>query len=173
MGFSRQEYWSGLPISFSRGIFLTQELKQRLLLCRWSPALQVVSYFASSLLLCRWILHHWATRDSLYDVAELASKPWFPCYKNILNTIFQLYFIVSDKSQLGTYVLWQKKITSRQASILKYSAIYYDILIPPKWTWVLNKALKLLRGINQINFRKAVSKGIGISWSRIMMSKVT
>ena len=88
-----------------------------------SPALQVVSYFASSLLLCRWILHHWATRDSLYDVAELAFKPWFACYKNILNTIFQLYFIVSDKSQLGTYVLWHKKITSRQASIPKYSAI--------------------------------------------------
>ena len=32
MGFSRQEYWSGLPFSYSRGIFPTQGLNF-LLLC--------------------------------------------------------------------------------------------------------------------------------------------
>ena len=36
MDFSRQEYWSGLPFPFSRGIFPTQKLNPHLFL---SPAL--------------------------------------------------------------------------------------------------------------------------------------
>ena len=35
LGFFRQECWSGLPFSFSRGIFLTQGLNLCLLHCRW------------------------------------------------------------------------------------------------------------------------------------------
>ena len=48
MGFSRQEYWSGLPFPL-QGIFLTQGSKLHLL----------------GLLHCGWILHHWATREAL------------------------------------------------------------------------------------------------------------
>ena len=53
MGFSRQEYWSGLPFP-SPGIFLTQELN----LC------------LPHLLHCRQILYCWATR-------ETPERQWF------------------------------------------------------------------------------------------------
>ena len=42
MGFSRQEYWSGLPCP-PPGDLLTQGLDLHLLHCRWSPALQADS----------------------------------------------------------------------------------------------------------------------------------
>ena len=51
MGFSRQEYWNGLPCPSPGEIFLTQGSNQCLL----------------NLLHCRWILYHGATREAPYD----------------------------------------------------------------------------------------------------------
>ena len=55
MGFSRQEYWSGLPFP-SPWIFLFQE---------WNP----------SLLHCRQILYHWAIREAWIERYKLLKIP--------------------------------------------------------------------------------------------------
>ena len=44
LGFTRQEYWSGLPFP-SPGIFSTQGSNLSILYCRWSPALNMDSFF--------------------------------------------------------------------------------------------------------------------------------
>ena len=57
-GFSRQEYWSGLPFSSSRDLL--------------DPGSN------PSLLHCRWILYCWATSKSLQCVHVVTCAYWYP-----------------------------------------------------------------------------------------------
>ena len=76
MGFSRQEYWSGLPFP-SLGIFPTRG---------WNPSLQH----------CRQILNHWTTRNLYHNTYQILFKLfvylsvsftrlWVPCGHDLVH----------------------------------------------------------------------------------------
>ena len=120
MGFSTQEYWSGLPFPSSDDLP--------------NPGIK------PGLLHCRWILYCWATRD--ISILQL-KKNWDSYYieKLLLGRNWRLAFLVELSKEWGrvvrgsTHQPFQAGIPN--SSILAVSLIAYMCSLIQSWTFKL------------------------------------
>ena len=99
MEFPRQEYWSGLPFP-SPGIFLTHGS---------NPCL----------LLGRWILYHWASREA-------------PCTQWYINVIInRILFWLSKASQFSSQIVLCSTLTTYLKSIFARKSFFIRIIERP------------------------------------------
>ena len=127
MGFSKQEYWSGLPSPFLE-VFPTQGSNLHL------PCLQH----------CRWILYHWATGETLRALKQdqkilhslLASRFSLPWATGQLGNLFSLNFFMASK----THFVICKAFHVRHSLSLSFSTTYSPSK-SPMWNSLLSTLL--------------------------------